>query len=175
MNTGELRRFCSEDYWNTSGTVPATLTYPSLTITLETGACALYEESVPDLGTPDLIIASKGLVCKSPVVRYSQVLLPSEPAVVPQTGHPTCRVSSRGTTWQGSPQRHRNLLEAPSWRIQHVLYSTCPLLYSSCPILHRGCYTEGSPSGLTPFLWGYHAEGPSLITPRACCRFAVLP
>lgn len=56
--------------------VPATLTYSSFTLTLETGACAITTDFTPDPNNPyDDWLASKGFVCKTPELSFSQVLL----------------------------------------------------------------------------------------------------
>ena len=72
-----MRRFCSPAFSNSSGTVPATLTYPTFTLTLETGACALTTDFTPNPDNPyDDWLATKGFVCKTPQLSFDQVRIP---------------------------------------------------------------------------------------------------
>lgn len=72
-----MRRFCSPAFSNSSGTVPATLTYPTFTLTLETGACVLTTDFTPNPDNPyDDWLATKGFVCKTPQLSFDQVRIP---------------------------------------------------------------------------------------------------
>lgn len=67
------RRFCSPAFVNSSGNVPATLTYGTFTLTLSTGACALTTDFTPDPHDPNADwLGSKGFVCKTPELTYDQ-------------------------------------------------------------------------------------------------------
>lgn len=67
-------RFCSEVFVNQTAVVPATLTYSTFTLTLETGACAITTDFTPNPNNPyDDWLASKGFVCKTPELSFSQV------------------------------------------------------------------------------------------------------
>ena len=58
---------------NSSGSVPATLTYGTFTLTLSTGACALTTDFTPDPHDPNADwLGSKGFVCKTPELTYDQ-------------------------------------------------------------------------------------------------------
>ncbi|CAK0783795.1 hypothetical protein CVIRNUC_006995 [Coccomyxa viridis] len=66
-------QFCSPAFSNSSGTVPATLTYPTFTLTLETGACVLTTDFTPNPDNPyDDWLATKGFVCKTPQLSFDQ-------------------------------------------------------------------------------------------------------
>ncbi len=59
---------------NDTAVVPATLTYSTFTLTLETGACAITTDFTPNPNNPyDDWLASKGFVCKTPELSFSQV------------------------------------------------------------------------------------------------------
>ena len=69
-------RFCSPAFVNSTGNVPATLTYGTFTLTLSTGACALTTDFTPDPNDPSADwLGSKGFVCKTPEVTYDQARL----------------------------------------------------------------------------------------------------
>ncbi|CAL8461844.1 g1375 [Coccomyxa elongata] len=65
--------FCSEAFVNATAVVPATLTYSVFTLTLETGACAITTDFTPNPNNPyDDWLASKGFVCKTPELSFTQ-------------------------------------------------------------------------------------------------------
>ena len=67
-------RFCSPTFTNSSGIVGATLTYPTFTLTLATGACALTNDFTPNPDNPyDNWLNTKGFVCKTPELSFKQV------------------------------------------------------------------------------------------------------
>ena len=67
-------RFCSPTFTNSSGIIGATLTYPTFTLTLETGACALTNDFTPNPDNPyDDWLNTKGFVCKTPELSFEQV------------------------------------------------------------------------------------------------------
>ncbi len=50
------------------------LTYPTFTLTLETGACALTGDISPNPDNPyDDWLATKGFVCETPQLSFQQV------------------------------------------------------------------------------------------------------
>ncbi|CAL5222676.1 g5075 [Coccomyxa viridis] len=66
-------QFCSPTFTNSSGIVGATLTYPTFTLTLATGACALTNDFTPNPDNPyDNWLNTKGFVCKTPELSFKQ-------------------------------------------------------------------------------------------------------